>query len=330
MLPKEIIISDDNEIGYTNVLAYTELPYAVPESQVRLYHYENGKKVEVAFEGFAFENVSVGDTLKGTSAVESIIENMSYEKSKEGSNGMEPNRLSPNDYCNDSEYLNVSINSNYSHAGMAEWSTQSVVTRCPSGYVGSIPTPGVANLLSDPVGNESINPNSSIIIDGEGESNIINPENPAGNSINSSAQAEGNSSSNESNITSGINNSNNSSASIKSDRLINYITWVVPHLSNQTYELIIEISKAEHLDENRTFIEDIYDYVKAQDEIWSPIINNGEYVRVTFEKNLTSNNDITIYARQTNKSVIIDGKEVSYDVYLKKKRIDEIRREMGE
>jgi len=111
--------------------------------------------------------------------------------------------------------------------------------------------------------------------------------------------------------------------------LIDYIEWNVLHLSNQTYQLIIEISSAEHLNENRTFIEDIYNSVKAQDGNWSPVINNSHYVRVTFKQNLTSERDITVYARTLNKSVIIDGKEVPYDVYLKKKRIDEIRKEMA-
>jgi hypothetical protein len=79
--------------------------------------------------------------------------------------------------------------------------------------------------------------------------------------------------------------------------LVSFITWVVPHLSNQTYEIVIEISDAEHLDSDRNFIENIYDDVKAQDGNWSPVISNGEYVRVTFEENLTSINDITVYAR---------------------------------
>lgn len=60
---------------------------------------------------------------------------------------------------------------------------------------------------------------------------------------------------------------------------------------------IIEIINAEHLDSNRDFISNIYGKVKAQDGIWSEEIFEGEYVRVTFEENLTSENDITIYPR---------------------------------
>ncbi|NCN86665.1 DNRLRE domain-containing protein [archaeon] len=77
--------------------------------------------------------------------------------------------------------------------------------------------------------------------------------------------------------------------------LIDEIGWTVPHLSTQTFEVIL-ISKAEHLDENRTFIEEVYDLVKEQDYVFSNI-SNKEYLRVSFEKNLTNENDITVYAR---------------------------------
>jgi len=80
------------------------------------------------------------------------------------------------------------------------------------------------------------------------------------------------------------------------NNLIDYIEWIVPSLSNQTYEIIL-ITKAQHLDSNRNFISDIYEQVKALDGNWSEQINDSEYVRVTFEKNLTNENDITIYPR---------------------------------
>jgi len=120
---------------------------------------------------------------------------------------------------------------------------------------------------------------------------------------------------------------------LNNNGLIDYVEWIVPHLSNQTYELIL-IAKAEHLDENRTFVNNIYSEVYQQDNVWSETINNNEYVRVTFEQNLTSSKDITIYARanncSTNNSVIINGTEVPCDIYQKKKRIDEIRRLLEE
>lgn len=110
--------------------------------------------------------------------------------------------------------------------------------------------------------------------------------------------------------------------------LTDYIEWIVPSLSNQTYELIIEISKAEHLDSSRNFVADVYDYVKAQDDNWT-LVNNNEYIRVTFEQNLTSERDITIYARDAriaNDSIEINGVLVPLDAYQKKMRVDEIRR----
>jgi hypothetical protein len=79
--------------------------------------------------------------------------------------------------------------------------------------------------------------------------------------------------------------------------LVDYIEWNVESLSEQVYELVIEISDAEHLDENREFISDIYNEVFELDDIWSETIGEGEYVRVTFKQALTKERDITIYPR---------------------------------
>ena len=76
--------------------------------------------------------------------------------------------------------------------------------------------------------------------------------------------------------------------------IYDYISWIVPHLSNQTFDIIV-ITQAEHLDENRSFISDIYEEVKELDDFWSETISDGEYVRVVFERNLTKDRDITIY-----------------------------------
>jgi len=110
----------------------------------------------------------------------------------------------------------------------------------------------------------------------------------------------------------------NESAVNITKKIINYIEWVVPHLSNQTYELVIEITKAEHLDENRSFISDIYDEVKALDGNWSEVINNSEYVRVTFEQNLSYGNDITVYARTVNYTNLSNMSSM-IEVYLEDK-----------
>ena len=108
--------------------------------------------------------------------------------------------------------------------------------------------------------------------------------------------------------------------------LVDYVEWIVPSLSNQTYEIIIEITKAEHLDFNRTFVEDVYEYVRARDDNWTAI-PDGDYLRVVFEQELDSSKDITIYAKAgCNVSVVVDGVDVPCDVFEKKMRIDEIRR----
>jgi len=83
--------------------------------------------------------------------------------------------------------------------------------------------------------------------------------------------------------------------------LIDYIEWIVPSLSNETYEIII-ITKAEHLDENRAFISDIYEDVRELDGNWSEPIPPQHYIRVTFERNLTKGRDITLYARTLDNS----------------------------
>ena len=109
------------------------------------------------------------------------------------------------------------------------------------------------------------------------------------------------------------------------DGYIDYVEWVVPHLSAQVYELIY-IVKAEHLDENRTFVADVYDWVKAKDGNYTNI-GEGEYLRVTFEKLLDNSKDITLYARGAcEEFVVINGTEIPCEVYWVKTRLDLLRR----
>ncbi len=78
--------------------------------------------------------------------------------------------------------------------------------------------------------------------------------------------------------------------------------------------VIIKISKANHLGQNREYLSDVYEGVKELDGTYSEQINDGEYVRVTFERNLTNENDITVYARIANYS---SGMSSSLEVYEK-------------
>jgi hypothetical protein len=84
--------------------------------------------------------------------------------------------------------------------------------------------------------------------------------------------------------------------------LLDMIFWTIPHLSQQTFEIIF-ITKAEHLDENRLFVKDVYGFVKERDGVWVEIPQEN-YLRVVFEKNLTSERDITIYARSSSGATV--------------------------
>jgi nitrogen fixation protein FixH len=95
----------------------------------------------------------------------------------------------------------------------------------------------------------------------------------------------------------------NSIQDLNADGNYDYIEWIAPHLSNQTFNIIV-ILDALHLDQNKTFISNIYNETSALDGIWSETIPSGDYVRVTFETNLTNVNDITLYPRAANGSNI--------------------------
>ena len=97
------------------------------------------------------------------------------------------------------------------------------------------------------------------------------------------------------------------------DGYIDYIEWVAPHLSNQTFNIILIIS-ALHLDENRNFVSDIYNETRELDGYWSESIPEGHYVRVTFEKNLTNENDITIFPRASSGDNI---SEINIEIFEK-------------
>ncbi len=79
---------------------------------------------------------------------------------------------------------------------------------------------------------------------------------------------------------------------------LDYVEWTVPHLSEQTFEIIF-ISKAFRLDSDKNILEDVYDQVATKDGNWATF-NNGEYIRVTFYHPLDNTKDNTIYARPTN------------------------------
>ena len=87
-----------------------------------------------------------------------------------------------------------------------------------------------------------------------------------------------------------------------SNGIYDYVEWLAPSLSNQTFEIIV-ITKAEHLDSNREFISDIYDYVNETDNVTYTIPEN-EYARAYFITNLTSENVIDVIVYNSNGATI--------------------------
>ena len=100
-------------------------------------------------------------------------------------------------------------------------------------------------------------------------------------------------------------------ADFDKDGIFDYIEFIAPELSEQTFEIIIEISKAEHLDNNKNFISDIYNEVYQLDGLWSEPINANEYVRIQFKQNLTKEKDITLYPRVVSGNPVIEVYEVN-------------------
>jgi parallel beta-helix repeat protein len=82
------------------------------------------------------------------------------------------------------------------------------------------------------------------------------------------------------------------------DGLIDYVEWITPNLPQQTFEIIL-ISKAEHLDESRALVEDVFGAVNARDNSFAEIPAE-HYLRVIFAEALTSSRDITIYAKSSS------------------------------
>ncbi|MFA6089993.1 MAG: hypothetical protein WC755_09125, partial [Candidatus Woesearchaeota archaeon] len=77
----------------------------------------------------------------------------------------------------------------------------------------------------------------------------------------------------------------------------------------------ILVSKAAHFDSDGVFVSDVFDAIKTLDNIWSEPIYAGEFLRVSFEKNLTSQNDITVYAR-SNESASLEVYEKDSDIKI--------------
>ncbi len=92
------------------------------------------------------------------------------------------------------------------------------------------------------------------------------------------------------------------------DGIYDYVSWIAPHLSNQTYVIII--TDAQWLSANRSFIRSIYSYVNQTDNITFTIPKN-DYVRAFFAANLTNKNVIDIFVRDNESASILVYEESS-------------------
>jgi parallel beta-helix repeat protein len=63
----------------------------------------------------------------------------------------------------------------------------------------------------------------------------------------------------------------------------------------------ILIKDASHLNKQKVFVQNIYPELQSQDNIWKTIPED-QFIRVLFEKSLSSKNDITLYARSNSKN----------------------------
>lgn len=59
----------------------------------------------------------------------------------------------------------------------------------------------------------------------------------------------------------------------------------------------INITSAQHLTNDYLLIQDITEQVQTKDNQWSNTIKQGDIIRVSYEKNLSTGNVIDVYAR---------------------------------
>jgi hypothetical protein len=103
---------------------------------------------------------------------------------------------------------------------------------------------------------------------------------------------------------------------LNSDNSLDRAEWSTTDGITEYYLVakIILATDGLHLDSDREFVDDIFYEIRAQDGIWTYPIPEGDYVRVTFEKDLTKYNDITVYAKSSGSATIEvyekDGTEV--------------------
>lgn len=321
---KRVIISGDDIYNYTDVIASSNLDNRIPidkVSKIKVYWNKADSESFIVKDVDEIENESIMEKIDSTEFAEEIEELEEKEENKTDVLGDGKIIVSETeDVVNES---NIESMGNESIENVGESAEEGIVNN-------DVRAVNEIVVRSENESDMEINNNSSFSITGAVISEINNGDNNESEINESDVLSETN------DIDGNVAISSNSGKQeipfdaydLDEDGFIDYIEWVVPHLSEQRFD-IIYITRAEHLDDNRTFIEDVFELVKARDNNWTEPIPSGDYLRVMFERNLTSSNDITIYARAgcaDNSTVLINGINVPCDIYKKKLRIEELRR----
>ncbi len=292
---KQITILSESEYNYTEILAYTLIDDVtgmqnIPindTSKIKLYWYastEDAKKY-----GYSEKSIEASEEFK----IETLQINTSKSDEEINSNQEVLPKFEDNTSNNSEQIINSTIDNVASEPATLTAETQTTETTQET------PTEDVANSEIAITGNVvASNEEPGMITKLVGgimgiTGNVIETsEDNLKNNSNSEATSETLETSNQNNLIK-VEVSYNA-YDLDGDGFVDYIEWVVPHLSTQTYQLIL-ITKAEHLDSNRNSIEDIYNFVKSLDSSLFAV-PNGDYIRAKFEKNLTIGKDMTLYA----------------------------------
>src|SRR3989339_246803 len=255
---KRVTISAPDELNYTDILAYSlvdkQIKLVDAEKKIRLYWYTTSEVVSpiiISNETISETVVSNETAIINESVIEENISNESLEENLTIINETtENNTIIVNETNNTGiieEQENISENATIVENETSSFSITGQVTKenNKSKEKNNSKKQDIEEINESIILNDTGISDSQVII--QNETSIILNETPIVNNI--------------VRVQVGFD-----AYDLDNDSYVDYIEWIVPHLSNQTYD-IIYITKAEHLDENRTFIEDISDEVKYLDGI---------------------------------------------------------------
>lgn len=76
----------------------------------------------------------------------------------------------------------------------------------------------------------------------------------------------------------------------------------------------IDVTDAVHLDESYGFVDNVYDQVVTEDDVWTDDIPVGHVVRATFEEDLTNENVINLRVRSSGGHVVVFEEGTTHEV----------------